>query len=268
MNALSLLETTALTCAFDDLIAVDHVSFRVEKTEVFGLVGPNGAGKSTMIKVLTTLRKPTSGTATICGHDIVKNPAEVRAMIGYVPQMVSADGDLTARENLMLYSKLVDVPGGERKHRTQEALEFMNLADVADKRVRQFSGGMIRRLEIAQSMLHRPAMLFLDEPTVGLDPVARTSVWEHIMQLRDTYKTTILLTTHMMEEVESLCSRIGIMNHGKMIAVGTGAELKAASGDPNATLDEVFIKFAGAEQTGTGGFEQTSRSRRTARRLG
>ena len=182
--------------------------------------------------------------------------------------MVSADGDLTARENLMLYSKLVDVPSGERKSRTLEALEFMNLADVADKRVRQFSGGMIRRLEIAQSMLHRPAMLFLDEPTVGLDPVARASVWEHIMQLRDTYQTTILLTTHMMEEVENLCTKIGIMNHGKMIAIGTASDLKTASGNPDATLDEVFIKFAGAEQATPGGFEQAARSRRTARRLG
>jgi ABC-2 type transport system ATP-binding protein len=265
---LSLLETESLTCAFDDLIAVNHVTFSVNESEVFGLVGPNGAGKSTMIKILTTLRKPTSGTARICGFDIVKNPSDVRRMIGYVPQMVSADGDLTARENLHLYSKLYDVPPSERQSRAQEALEFMNLADVADKRVRQFSGGMIRRLEIAQSMLHRPRMLFLDEPTVGLDPVARASVWEHIMELRTKYGTTILLTTHMMEEVESLCTRMAIMNHGKMVGIGTAAELKTSTGDPNATLDEVFIKFAGAESAESGGFQQASRARRTARRLG
>ena len=221
-----------------------------------------------MIKILTTLRKPTSGTARICGFDIVKSPSDVRRMIGYVPQMVSADGDLTARENLLLYSKLYDVPAGERQPRAKEALEFMNLADVADKRVRQFSGGMIRRLEIAQSMLHRPRMLFLDEPTVGLDPVARASVWEHIMELRNKYGTTILLTTHMMEEVESLCTRMAIMNHGKMVGIGTAAELKESTGDPNATLDEVFIKFAGAESAEPGGFQQASRARRTARRLG
>jgi len=221
-----------------------------------------------MIKILTTLRKPTSGTARICGFDIVKDPGDVRRQIGYVPQMVSADGDLTARENLLLYSKLYDVPAAERQGRAQEALEFMNLADVADKRVRQFSGGMIRRLEIAQSMLHRPRMLFLDEPTVGLDPVARASVWEHIMELRDKYRTTILLTTHMMEEVESLCTRMAIMNHGKMVAIGTAAELKKSTGDSEATLDEVFIKFAGAESAEPGGFQQASRSRRTARRLG
>jgi ABC-2 type transport system ATP-binding protein len=265
---LSLLETESLTCAFDDLIAVDHVSFAVEESEVFGLVGPNGAGKTTMIKILTTLRKPTSGTARICGFDVVKDPANVRRQIGYVPQMVSADGDLTARENLLLYSKLYDVPRAERQDRAQEALMFMNLADVADKRVRQFSGGMIRRLEIAQSMLHRPRMLFLDEPTVGLDPVARSSVWEHIMELRDKYRTTILLTTHMMEEVESLCTRMAIMNHGKMVAIGTSNELKTATGDSDASLDEVFIKFAGGEALEAGGFQQASRARRTARRLG
>ena len=265
---MSLLETKSLTCKFDDLVAVDHVSFNVEESEVFGLVGPNGAGKSTMIKILTTLRKPTFGTAKICGFDIVKNPSDVRRQIGYVPQMVSADGDLTARENLLLYSKLYDVPKAERSSRAEEALEFMNLADVADKRVRQFSGGMIRRLEIAQSMLHRPHMLFLDEPTVGLDPVARSSVWKHIMELRDKYGTTILLTTHMMEEVESLCTRMAIMNHGKMVAIGTSSELKTATGDPSATLDEVFIHFAGGEALEAGGFQQASRSRRTARRLG
>jgi ABC-2 type transport system ATP-binding protein len=257
-----------LTCAFDDLIAVDHVSFAVEPSEVFGLVGPNGAGKSTLIKVLTTLRRPTSGTARICDFDIVKQASDVRRMIGYVPQMVSADGDLTARENLNLMARLYDVPRAERADRAQEALEFMNLADVADKRVRQFSGGMIRRLEIAQSMIHRPRMLFLDEPTVGLDPVARSSVWQHIMDLRTKYQTTILLTTHMMEEVESLCTRIGIMNRGKMVALGTAAELKTSSGDSNATLDEVFIKFAGADAAEPGGFQQAARSRRTARRLG
>ncbi len=265
---MSLLETFSLTCAFDDLIAVNHVSFLVQESEVFGLVGPNGAGKSTLIKILTTLRRPTSGTATICGLDVVKQPSEVRRMIGYVPQMVSADGDLTARENLLLTAKLYDVPRNEIADRAAEALDFMNLADVAEKRVRQFSGGMIRRLEIAQSMLHRPRMLFLDEPTVGLDPVARTSVWEHIMELRNTYGTTILLTTHLMEEVESLCTRMAIMNRGHMVAIGTGADLKLASGNPNATLDEVFIKFAGVETAQEGGYQQASRSRRTARRLG
>ena len=145
----------------------------------------------------------------------------------------------------------------------------MNLSDVADKRVRQFSGGMVRRLEIAQSMLHRPRMLFLDEPTVGLDPVARASVWDHILDLRDRYQTTILLTTHLMEEVESLCDRLGIMNEGRMVALGTPEELKAKIGNPEATLDDVFISFAGKHiREGEAGFREISRTRRAARRLG
>ncbi|MDR3690638.1 MAG: ATP-binding cassette domain-containing protein [Fimbriimonas sp.] len=265
---MNLLETKSLTRRFDVLTAVDHVSFAVRESEVFGLVGPNGAGKSTMIKMMTTLLRPTSGTATICGYDIVKQSASVRRQIGYVPQMVSADGDLTAKENLLLVATLYDVPKAERRERAEEALEFMNLADVADKRVRQFSGGMIRRLEIAQSMLHRPKMLFLDEPTVGLDPVARSSVWDHILELRDRYQTTILLTTHLMDEVENLCDRMGVMHHGKMVAVGTSAELKTATGDPKATLDDVFIKFAGERIDESSGFRAISRARRTARRLG
>jgi len=265
---LNLLVTESLTRQFDDLVAVDHVSFAVKETEVFGLVGPNGSGKSTMIKMLTTLLPPTSGNGSICGFDIVRQAGSVRKQIGYVPQMVSADGDLTAKENLLLVAKLYDVPRDERLSRAVEALSFMNLSDVADKRVRQFSGGMIRRLEIAQSMLHRPKMLFLDEPTVGLDPVARSSVWKHILELRDKYRTTILLTTHLMEEVENLCDKVGIMHHGKMVALGTATELKAAIGNPEATLDEVFILFAGERIDEAGGFRAASRARRTARRLG
>ena len=265
---MNILETDSLTRRFDDLVAVDGVSFDVKESEVFGLVGPNGAGKSTLIKMLTTLLSPTSGTARICGFDIQTQSSTVRRQIGYVPQMVSADGDLTAKENLLLYSKLYDVPREERLSRSLEALKFMNLSDVADKRVRQFSGGMIRRLEIAQSMLHRPKMLFLDEPTVGLDPVARASVWDHILQLRDNYHTTILLTTHLMEEVESLCDRLGIMNSGKMVIVGTSDELKTSIGDPDASLDDVFIAYAGKHIEEAGGYKDAARTRRTAKRMG
>lgn len=266
---MNLLETDFLSRNFDDLIAVDSVSFSVKESEVFGLVGPNGAGKSTLIKILTTLLPPTTGTARICGFDVVNQSSSVRRQIGYVPQMVSADGDLTARENLLLTAKLYDVPRNEQRLRTDDALKFMNLTDVGDKRVRQFSGGMIRRLEIAQSMLHHPKLLFLDEPTVGLDPVARSSVWEHILELRDKYRTTILLTTHLMEEVDSLCDRMGIMNHGKMVAVGTGTELRAGINEPDATLDEVFIRYAGGPQVEeTDSFREISRTRRTARRMG
>ncbi len=215
------LEAVGLTRKFDDLVAVDHVTLAVQAGEVFGLVGLNGAGKSTLIKMLITILAPTEGSATVCGFDIAKQPVNVRRSIGYVPQMVSADGDLTARENLTVYARLYDVPKKERADRVIQALEFMNLDDVADKLVREFSGGMVRRLEIAQSMLHRPRLLFLDEPTVGLDPVARSSVWRHILNLRDEFNTTIFLTTHLLDEVEGLCDRLGIMSLGKLAALGT-----------------------------------------------
>jgi len=265
-NTTTVLETTAITRRFDDLVAVDHVTFSVRQGEVFGLVGLNGAGKTTLIKMLITLLAPTEGGATVCGFDIARQPAKVRASIGYVPQMVSADGDLTAYENLGVYARLYDVPASERAARINQALEFMALTSVKDKVVREFSGGMIRRLEIAQSMLHRPNLLFLDEPTVGLDPVARTSVWEHILELREQFHTTIFLTTHLLEEVESLCDRLAIMTHGRMVAIGTVEYLKNSVG-PEATLDEVFVHYAGTHEE-QAGFRAASRARRTARRLG
>ncbi|MCW5854402.1 MAG: ATP-binding cassette domain-containing protein, partial [Anaerolineae bacterium] len=166
------------------------------------------------------------------------------------------------------FAKLYDLPRIERETRVRDALAFMGLADAADRLVRTYSGGMIRRLEIAQSMLHRPAVLFLDEPTVGLDPVARQAVWEHIEQVRSTYNTTILLTTHYMEEADRLCQRIAIMHLGKMVALGTPAELKASVGGPTTTLDEVFAHYTGDTLETGGSFRDTSRTRRTARRLG
>ncbi|MFI5387285.1 MAG: ABC transporter ATP-binding protein [Fimbriimonadales bacterium] len=260
------LETDGITRRFDDLIAVDHVTFSVRQGEVFGLVGLNGAGKTTLIKMLITLLAPTEGNATVCGFDVAKEPSKVRHSIGYVPQLVSADGDLTAYENLSVYARLYDVPASDRAGRIEQALDFMALGGVRNKLVREFSGGMVRRLEIAQSMLHRPHLLFLDEPTVGLDPVARASVWEHIIELRDEFKTTIFLTTHLLEEVENLCDRLAIMTHGKMVAIGTVDELKKSVG-PDASLDEVFVHYAGTHEEESG-FRAASRARRTAKRLG
>lgn len=257
-----------MTRKFDDLVAVDHVTLTVQAGEVFGLVGLNGAGKSTLIKMLITILAPTEGSASVCGFDISKQPVNVRRSIGYVPQMVSADGDLTARENLTVYARLYDVPTRERAVRVIQALQFMNLEDVADKLVREFSGGMVRRLEIAQSMLHRPRLLFLDEPTVGLDPVARSSVWRHILNLRDEFNTTIFLTTHLLDEVEGLCDRMGIMSFGKLAALGTVEELKQEAGGSEVSLDEVFVHFAGATEEAIGGFREARRMRRTAKRLG
>src|SRR5581483_1091864 len=195
---MNVLETRSLTRRYGKLTAVDELTVEVEAGEAFGLLGPNGAGKTTVIKMLTTLLPPTSGRAFVCGQDIQKNATVVRRLIGYVPQAVSVDGSLTGYENLLIFAKLYDIPARERAARLSDALQMVGLAEAADKLARQYSGGMIRRLEIAQLMLHRPALLFLDEPTVGLDPVARQAIWRHIERLRAEHGTTIFLTTHDM----------------------------------------------------------------------
>jgi len=264
-----ILETIDLTRRFGSLTAVDAVHITVEPGEIFGLLGPNGAGKSTTLKMLTTLLPPTSGTATVAGLDIVHDAARVRRVIGYVPQLLSADGALTGYENLLMFAKLYDIRKPEREQRIQQSLDLMQLGDAAGKLVNKYSGGMIRRLEIAQSMLHRPPVLFLDEPTIGLDPIARASVWEHIRELRTRYGTTIMLTTHYMEEADSLCNRVAIMHEGRIAAIGTPAELKASLGGPEVTLEDVFAHYAGAElENKGGGYREVTRTRRTARRVG
>jgi len=266
---MTMLETYALTRTFGALTAVNALTITVQAGEVFGLVGPNGAGKTTVIKMLTTLLPPTTGDARIAGFSISRQAVAVRRTIGYVPQALSADGTLTGYENLLIFAKLYDIPRSEREARVHAALAFMGLADWADKLVRTYSGGMIRRLEIAQSMLHRPRLLFLDEPTVGLDPTARRAVWEHIAQLRDTYATTIFLTTHFMEEADSLCHRVAVMHRGTIATIGTPAELKASIGGNGATLDDVFMHYTNTTLDDSGGsYRETSRTRRTARRLG
>ncbi|HUL70639.1 MAG TPA: ATP-binding cassette domain-containing protein [Gemmatimonadales bacterium] len=262
------LETQGLTRQFDGRTAVDALTLTVQRGEVFALLGPNGAGKTTTIKMLTTLLPPTSGSARVAGFDIVRQAAQVRRAIGYVPQLVSADGMLTGFENLLIFAKLYDVPRSQRQGRIREALEFMGLTDVADRLVRQYSGGMIRRLEIAQSVLHQPQVLFLDEPTGGLDPIARNAVWDHLVQLRDRYGTTVIFTTHLMEEADLFCSRLAIMHRGKVVASDAPAALKAGIGIPDATLDDVFIRFAGDGLDEGDSFRETARLRRAARRLG
>ncbi len=261
------IETRSLTRRFGTLTAVDALSLTVQPGEVFGLLGPNGAGKTTTIKMLITLLPVTSGSATVAGHDIVSDQRLVRRSIGYVPQLLSSDGALTARENLDTSGRLYHIPSGERRERIADALEFMGLADVGDSLVRTFSGGMIRRLEIAQAMLHRPQVLFLDEPTVGLDPVARRAVWEHVRRLRDREGTTILLTTHYMDEASELCDRVGIMHLGHLVALGTPDALAADVG-PGATLDDVFTHYTGSDLEEGGSYRDVARTRRTARRLG
>lgn len=265
---MSILHTQDLTRRFGDFTAVDAVSLDVAPGEVFGLLGPNGAGKSTTIKMLTTLLPPTSGTAEIAGFDIARHSADVRRAIGYVPQALSADGTLTGYENLLIFAKLYDLPRREQSARVRAALDFMGLADSGDKLVRTYSGGMIRRLEVAQAMLHSPRVLFLDEPTVGLDPVARRAVWEHLGRIREETGMTIFLTTHYMEEADSLCNRVAIMSHGRVSAIGTPDELKVSLGGEGATLDDVFVHYTGDLLESGGSYRDTSRARRTARRVG
>ena len=268
---MSVVQTKALTKRFGDLTAVNSFSLSVEDGEVFGLLGPNGAGKTTVIKILTTLLPPTSGSASVAGFDVLHQATQVRRVIGYVPQILSADGQLTGFENLSIFAKLYDIPRKGREEHLRQALEVMGLADSADRLVRTYSGGMIRRLEIAQSMIHRPRILFLDEPTIGLDPTARQSVWEHIRGLRSEYGTTILLTTHYMEEADELCGRVAIMHLGKMAALGTPLELKKSvpSNDHGeTTLNDVFAYYTKGSLESGGSYRDTSRTRRTARRLG
>jgi ABC-2 type transport system ATP-binding protein len=261
------IETKGLTKRFDKLVAVDHLSLRISSGTIFGLLGPNGAGKSTAIKMLITLLPPTSGTALVGGFDIVRHAREVRRRVGYVPQLVSADGALTGYDNLLVLARLQGVPKAERKPRIDEALEFLGLTQSADKLVRSYSGGMIRRLEIAQAILHHPQVLFLDEPTVGLDPVARHAVWDHVRDLRRRFDTTIFLTTHYMDEADVLCDQLAVMHFGQVVASGSPSELKAATGNA-ASLDDVFIHYTGSDIETGGAFRETSRTRRTTRRLG
>ncbi len=263
-----ILTTTSLTRRFGELTAVDSLTISVEAGEVFGLLGPNGAGKTTVLKMLTTLLPPTSGTASIGGFEIVRHASEIRRIIGYVPQLLSADGALTGFENLELFARLYDIPRSERAGRIRDALTLMDLAGVSNKLVRNYSGGMIRRLEIAQSMLHHPQILFLDEPTVGLDPTARRAVWDRIRQLRTDYGTTIFLTTHYMEEADQLCDRVAFMHLGKVTANDTPARLKATLGGDGVTLDDVFAHYTGGTLTEGDTYRETARTRRTTRRLG
>ncbi len=261
-------QTTALTRTFGDLTAVDHITLSVNRGEIFGLIGPNGAGKSTLIKMLTTLLPPSSGTATVAGYDIVREPAQVRRHIGYVPQLLSADGALTGYENLLLSARLYGVPRKERSQRIEGALRRMGLTEAAHRMVGHFSGGMIRRLEIAQSLLHRPPVLFLDEPTVGLDPGARETVWERVLDLRNTFKRTMIVTSHHMDEIDAFCDRIALIDRGRIAAVGTPSELKARIG-PDATLDDVFVRLLAAPEIETGeAYGDVRRARRAAREHG
>ena len=266
-----------LVVRFGDLTAVGGVSFAVAPGEVFGLLGPNGAGKTTTIRVLTTLLAPTEGRALVAGYDVRNDSLAVRASIGYIPQAISVDGALTAYENLDFYGRVTGVPRRERRERIEQAIETMELQPMLDRLARTLSGGMLRRLEIATALLNRPAVLFLDEPTVGLDPTARRMVWERLEALVEQSGTTILVTTHMMEEAERHCDRLGVIDHGRLVEQGEPAELLERHGTDS--LEEVFTAVTGRPIEQAEGEETTDEDeegrlsdvraqRRTARRLG
>ena len=230
--------------------AVDGISFCVERGEVFGFLGPNGAGKTTTIRILLTLIQPTAGKVSVLGLDVKKEADKIRQLAGYVPQGISVDGEITAYENLLIYSKLYGVPSSQRKKRISEVLEYIGLADRANDMVKTYSGGMMRRLELAQSLINRPQILFLDEPSIGLDPNSRNAMWEMVRSLRQELGTTVFLTTHDMVEADALCDRIGIMDKGKLVVIGTPAYLKATVGGDvvtvsakNAALGEAIQKL-------------------------
>jgi ABC-2 type transport system ATP-binding protein len=220
------IEVDHLVKKFGDLVAVNDVNFYVEDGEIFGLLGPNGAGKTTLIRMMTTLTSPTSGTARIAGHDIRSDPDGVRNVLGVIPQAFTSDPELTAAENMLIHAKLYGVPKNQREQLITKLLESVDLLKFKNALVRTFSGGMRRRLEIARGLVHSPRILFLDEPTTGLDPVSRSNVWEMIRSLRDNSKLTILLTTHYMDEADKLCERIAIVDHGKLVALDTPTQLK------------------------------------------
>ncbi|MEW5839984.1 ATP-binding cassette domain-containing protein [Nitrososphaera sp.] len=214
----------------DRITAVDGLTLDIGENEVFGLLGSNGAGKTTTIHMLATLLKPTSGTATVNGYDIVAQPAKVRESIGIVFQAPSSDDMLTGYENLHIHALLYGVPSHIRKKRIEEVLDLVGLADRKNDRVKTYSGGMRRRLEIARGLLHKPRVMFLDEPTLGLDPASRETMWRYVRRLVKEEKVTVILTTHYMEEADMLCDRIGIIDKGKIVALDTPANLKASLG--------------------------------------
>ena len=264
--------TAAVRCvglrqAFGATVAVDGLDLEVAEGEVFGLLGPNGAGKTTTIRLITTLLPAPPGAITVLGLDVARRRMAVRRLLGYLPQQLSADATLTGRENVALFARLYDVPRRERAAQVQAVLDAVDLADVADRLAKTYSGGMVRRLELAQALVSAPRVLILDEPTVGLDPVARDGVWARIHEIRRATGMTVLVTTHAMQEADAHCDRIALMHRGRIRALGTPADLKGAIG-PDATLDDVFRRHTGDTLAEKGDMRDIRAARRTAGRLG
>jgi ABC-2 type transport system ATP-binding protein len=257
-----------LRVRFDEVLAVAGISFAIAPGEVFGLLGPNGAGKTTTLRVLTTLLPPSSGRALVCGYDVGRDALAVRASIGYIPQAISVDGALTAYENLEFYARVTGVGRRERRERIEQVIAAMDLEAMLHRLARTLSGGMLRRLEIASALLNRPAVLFLDEPTVGLDPTARQMVWRHLGALRAQAGTTVLFTTHVMEEAERYGERLAIIDRGHLVEQGAPRELLERNGCES--LEEVFTTVTGREVADAeeGRLADVRARRRVARRLG
>jgi len=254
-----------LTKSFNDFVAVNDISFSAKAGEIVAFLGPNGAGKTTTIKMLTTVLRPTSGKITINGFDPITQQDKVRQSFGIVFQDASLDDELTASENMNIHAVLYKVPGAEKKKKIQELLEFVELWDKRKKLVKTFSGGMKRRLEIAKGLLHHPKVLFLDEPTQGLDPQTRNHIWQYIESMSQKENMTVFFTTHYIEEAEKMADRVIVIDHGQIIDSGTPEELMAKSGKDN--LEDVFIALTGSkirEEEASG--LDSMRQRRLARR--
>ena len=240
---MSIISTDQLTKTFGEVTAVDHVSIAVERGEIFAFLGPNGAGKSTTIKMLTTLLTPTSGRIEVAGHDPGRDPAAVRRTFGIIFQDPSLDSELTAYENMELHGVLYHVPRASRRSRIEELLTFLELWDRRNSLVKEFSGGMKRRLEIARGLLHHPAILFLDEPTLGLDPQTRNHMWGYLKDLNAREQTTVFFTTHYMDEAERIAQRIAVIDHGRIVAQGSPDELKRQTNTQS--LEDAFLALTG-----------------------
>ena len=223
----------------ENVRAVDNVSFKISHGEIFGLLGPNGAGKTTIINMLTTLAKPTSGNARIFGYDIISHPTDVRRVIGVVPQEYTADEDMTGHENIMLCADLYGIPRSISRRSAEELLNLVELKDAATRKVNTYSGGMRRRLELACGLINHPKLLFLDEPTLGLDVQTRSAIWQYIIKLKQEYGMTLFLTTHYLEEADKLCDRIAIIDHGKIVKIGSPSELKSVVGGGTINLSVI-----------------------------
>ncbi|MGI5451832.1 ABC transporter ATP-binding protein [Streptomyces sp. CA-249302] len=271
---------TGLAYSFGETNAVDGLDLSVAEGEVFGLLGPNGAGKTTAIRCITTLLPVPAGMVRVFGNDTAGDRMAVRRLLGYVPQQLSADAGLTGRENVALFARVFDVSRRERDQRVAQALTAVDLTDAADRLAKTYSGGMIRRLELAQALVSAPRLLILDEPTIGLDPIARTGVWEHINAVRAATGMTVLVTTHYMDEADQYCDRVGLMHRGRIRALGTPAELReglgerrraagGAVGQSLPTLEDVFREVAGSGlDDKSGDFRDVRSARRTANRVG